>query len=63
MFGYEFDRNIQIKNLQIYKNKDNSYIVTFNTNLNNKRQEIRGQTREETVSKLALRFKRVLHVR
>lgn len=62
MFGKECNKNVQIKNIQIYKTKDNSYIVTFNTNVNNMRQEIRGRTREETLSKLALRVRRVLHV-
>jgi len=63
MVGYECDKHIQIENTRVYKEKDNSYVVTFNTNLNKTRQEIRGQTREETVSKIALRFKRILHVR
>ena len=63
MIGYECSEKVEIKNPFVYKAKDGSYIITFNTNINNIRQEVRGETRAKAVLNLALRIKRVLNVR
>lgn len=63
MIGHECSEKVEIKNPFVYKDKDNSYIITFNTNINNIRHEVRGETRAKAVLKLALCIKRVLNVR
>lgn len=60
MIGYEFDKSVQIKNTQVYKFKDNTYIVSFDAN---KFHHVFRGTREQIVPQIALRVKRILHVR
>lgn len=54
------EQNYPITNTQVYKFKDGTYCVTFVAH--NVREEFRG-TREEIVPQIALRIKRILHVR
>ncbi len=60
MFGLCCDKNVQIKNTQVYKLKDNTYVVSFDAN---KFHHVFRGTREQIVPQMALRVKRVLHVR